>query len=1317
MADTAIVILTGQSLNAWRGSTRFLETGWSGARQFVGGGAALEMDFAAINETETPDHNDTASVVTQAETTGGQSPIAGIASALSGAGFTRVYLYSAAIGSRAYDAQFGSGIFQSVVTGVQRMIELAAGQGDTDPDIFFYHAHGEGDAVGGRTAEQYRDDSILWIQRLQLLAAQYLERPAYRAPVFFSMPIQNKTPTGGSDASNDIAIKHGIKLAADSADVSEVYILPTYSTVILPESDLVHPDEASFVRRGEYVGFLIKDYLAGTVYEPLRITSVTRSGATVTVQFTHDIVRDATENWGGNLNGVDGFEYFDNGSEIAISGVVYSGDTATITLNSTPAGSDAQQVLRLGMQVTATSAAPNQANICGTVIRKTGAGVASVTNVSVTHHDFAIQEEISGFPYDYTPPSPGGTIGDVTIGGTIGDLSTVAFDATEAVGDVTIGSTIGDLSTVAFDATQAVGDVTIGGTIGDLSTVAFDATQAVGDVTIGGTIGDLSTAAFNASAPTEDGVSLDLATTVVESLRTSLQGGAFALYAGDPESAGVELVSGGIPGSITAASDGAISFTPAASHAVGISESQTPTHWQMTGNVGAGSPTWSGAFGDAFTSEDIADGGLVTFGEVTIAVSDLAGAPDPEPGETGTWESRSAGAHFATRWDVQADVDASYAQTFTENISLETRARFSGDGALRMAIPNDDGPGFGAWISPLFPDEASRAMQLGEEIYISMAVYTPRDLLQQDFGGTFTGFKNMIVSNIDTSNPVFELVLQNTWSGGVVRGYHQDGVASAVNWESDVPEGVVSTAFTGSDRNWQPSRDADANPLTGNSPDGDAWTQQEQDRARYAGLFGTQTDYRDVNSPDPLTNAVLYQPDDWVHILQRIKIDDVDETSCEWQVWAWHEGLDGWQELVNIPDATLGAGATDTDGTGLNGTWITFYMTGVNPDAGRRNTYAVVDEYIVSPTAIAAPASAGRPAQIAAHGLRPATWSDAVSVTGMESSWTDASGFDSSVFLTGLYWEKYRRAAYTIGGVSGGQGGEFYLIRYDDDTGTWSKHLQGTDPRTDQPNWKAHGWSNMCLDEERQRLLMANRRWLGTGNGYVATIDLHYWDLTVADFDATYGTDTAINGAPTLMQATAITSSLTPYMCFEMQQYADKLVLYNPFGSGTCYHFDAADGANQTSLGTAPVTLGLEPISAWERATDRVLFIGGATGGKSCFAVNDDGTYDNTIPDVPCTQSTLQCGGTQHDDAFSHPATGELVVYASIDRAYYVLRGGVWGTLPNNDAPAVVDAGGTGNPSRSILHCPTPYGQGTALVAITRAGFETRMLRLPIEEP
>jgi hypothetical protein len=480
MADTAIVILTGQSLNAWRGSTRFLETGWSGARQFVGGGAAAEMDFAAINEVETPDHNDTASVVTQAETSGGQSPISGIASALSGAGFTRVYLYSAAIGSRAYDAQFGSGIFQSVVTGVQRMIELAAGQGDTDPDIFFYHAHGEKDAFNGRTAEQYRDDTILWTQRLQLLAAQYLERPTYRAPVFLSQPIQSRWPTPGSDSSRDRAIKHGMKLAVDSDDTEEIYILPAYSTTQNVDTGIIHPSEEDYVRRGEYVGFLIKDYLAGTVYEPLRISSVTRSGATVTVQFTDSITRDTSGGWSSTANGVDGFEYFDNGSEITISGVVYSGDTATITLNSTPVGSDAQQVLRIALQTPPTSPS-NKENMAGSYVRRAGAGVASVTNAGWTHHDYAIAEEISGFPYEYTPPSPASVLG--TISAT--ESSDVASFSGAAIAEATVDSTeSGDVASFSGSVVD-----TITGTINstEASDVASFSGAAIAEATVDST--------------------------------------------------------------------------------------------------------------------------------------------------------------------------------------------------------------------------------------------------------------------------------------------------------------------------------------------------------------------------------------------------------------------------------------------------------------------------------------------------------------------------------------------------------------------------------------------------------------------------------------------------------------------------------------------------------------------------------------------------------------------------------------------------------------------------------------------------------------
>jgi hypothetical protein len=497
MADTAIVILTGQSLNAWRGSTRFLETGWSGARQFVGGGAAAEMDFAAINEVETPDHNDTASVVTQAETSGGQSPISGIASALSGAGFTRVYLYSAAIGSRAYDAQFGSGIFQSVVTGVQRMIELAAGQGDTDPDIFFYHAHGEKDAFNGRTAEQYRDDTILWTQRLQLLAAQYLERPTYRAPVFLSQPIQSRWPTPGSDSSRDRAIKHGMKLAVDSDDTDEIYILPAYSTTQNVDTGIIHPSEEDYVRRGEYVGFLIKDYLAGTVYEPLRISSVTRSGATVTVQFTDSITRDTSGGWSSTANGVDGFEYFDNGSEITISGVVYSGDTATITLNSTPVGSDAQQVLRIALQTPPTSPS-NKENMAGSYVRRAGAGVASVTNAGWTHHDYAIAEEISGFPYEYTPPSPASVLG--TISAT--ESSDVASFSGAAIAEATVDSTesgdvasftgsVVDTITGTIDSTEASDVASFSGAA--IAEAAIDSTESSDIASFSGTVVDTIT--------------------------------------------------------------------------------------------------------------------------------------------------------------------------------------------------------------------------------------------------------------------------------------------------------------------------------------------------------------------------------------------------------------------------------------------------------------------------------------------------------------------------------------------------------------------------------------------------------------------------------------------------------------------------------------------------------------------------------------------------------------------------------------------------------------------------------------------------------
>ena len=130
----------------------------------------------------------------------------------------------------------------------------------------------------------------------------------------------------------------------------------------------------------------------------------------MTVQFSHNIARDVTNDFGSGLGGEDGFEYWDNGSTIAINSISYSGDTATITLASTPVGTDAQQLLHLGMQVTpASGAVPT--NMPGVTVRKDNDGWASDVDVGFTQYDWALQEVIDGFPYTFAPSYAGGGSG------------------------------------------------------------------------------------------------------------------------------------------------------------------------------------------------------------------------------------------------------------------------------------------------------------------------------------------------------------------------------------------------------------------------------------------------------------------------------------------------------------------------------------------------------------------------------------------------------------------------------------------------------------------------------------------------------------------------------------------------------------------------------------------------------------------------------------------------------------------------------------------------------------------------------------------
>jgi hypothetical protein len=113
-------------------------------------------------------------------------------------------------------------------------------------------------------------------------------------------------------------------------------------------------------------------------------------------------------------------------------------------------------------------------------------------------------------------------------------------------------------------------------------------------------------------------LSSTLATTAVESLRTRLQGGSFQLWSGDPSAGGTLRTTHAIPGSIDAAANGSVTFTPAAAYPVNITTPVVSTHWRIVDNVGA---SWLGVFGDLFTAPaTLVDGGLVTLGPVSVAL-------------------------------------------------------------------------------------------------------------------------------------------------------------------------------------------------------------------------------------------------------------------------------------------------------------------------------------------------------------------------------------------------------------------------------------------------------------------------------------------------------------------------------------------------------------------------------------------------------------------------------------------------------------------------------------------------------------------------
>jgi len=383
----AVVVLLGQSLNApW--STAVETKAAPIAKIPVGGLAITTWGYNTTNAEWTGNWSELASAVDFTEGVG-QTPASGIVNALAGSKYSRVYVGDAAIGARSLQVLTRLGPITSVNAILHRFCQIAHEDG-YDPEVMFYTAHGEANAAAATSENDYFALGMEYYGKVQLYAAQAMQKPGYLAPVVFTYPNQT---SNGDAGQRDIAIKAAIKRIAEALP-NAINLGPIYQWPM--GTDRVHPLPASYVLRGEAVGKVLKEYTTfGSIYQPLRITDVRLDGTEFVATFSEPVARDDTTPFGQNLNtsyAKDGFEWVDNGSFIAISSLTYEGWKVRGALASEPSGTMDQQVLRVASQATAATLANGPEINAGSLIRAQSAGWPSIYNPSYINYKWAMPQ-------------------------------------------------------------------------------------------------------------------------------------------------------------------------------------------------------------------------------------------------------------------------------------------------------------------------------------------------------------------------------------------------------------------------------------------------------------------------------------------------------------------------------------------------------------------------------------------------------------------------------------------------------------------------------------------------------------------------------------------------------------------------------------------------------------------------------------------------------------------------------------------------------------------------------------------------------------
>ena len=386
-----VVILLGQSLSAPRGTA--VATGQIPNGVMPVGGASLpNWLFFSTNATQVGHWDELASSTTFQDTdaqSSGQTPLYGILSELLGAGVPKVYVGNAAIGARTIDDLDSGGPITNLWAICMRLCDFARADGYT-PKVYFYSAHGEANAANATSRESYFAQAREYYERARLYASWGMGDPSWVAPVFLTYMAQRSTPSGvGTNERNIcLAIRDLCEQLPGFIDLGGITQWPI-------SSDRVHPTEAAYVQRGEFIGRWMREkHLNSVDHQPLRITSCTISGTTFVATFSHNIVRDASVNVGSALNAAnqeDGLEWWDNGVNIAIvpGSLIYGSNTITGTLASAPSGTLAQQELRIAMMGTPSALSTYPANMPGSNIRRNESGFPSQWVSGYQHYTWA----------------------------------------------------------------------------------------------------------------------------------------------------------------------------------------------------------------------------------------------------------------------------------------------------------------------------------------------------------------------------------------------------------------------------------------------------------------------------------------------------------------------------------------------------------------------------------------------------------------------------------------------------------------------------------------------------------------------------------------------------------------------------------------------------------------------------------------------------------------------------------------------------------------------------------------------------------------